>query len=733
MNHILINATHKEEIRVAIVKNQKLTNLDIETSLNRKTKGNIYKAKISRVEQSLEAAFVDYGKEKHGFLPFKEVSPFFAEGVKPKGEKLTISDVLKEGQDIIIQVEKEERGNKGAALSTYINLAGAYMILTPNNPKSSGISRQISASDRQDLKKILPKLDVPKHSGLIIRTEGAGRGVSELQWEVDHLTQLWKSIKTATKNQDGPFLIYQESDITVRALRDYLREDTDSVIIDDLETYQKARDFINFVMPHYLDKIKFFDVTDHSLFAHMSVESQVKNVFNREVALKSGATIVFDATEALTAIDINSARATKGVSIEDTAYKANLDAAEEIALQLQLRDIGGLVVIDFIDMASEANRVSIEKLMEKATANDRARVQIGTISRFGLLELSRQRLMNSVLESTGKTCTVCNGSGTNPTIPSLALRIIRQLEDNLNSNKTNGDITIQSSVEVITYLLNEKRQHINNMEEKHQIKITLLPNQYMHFPHYTVNKQKGNKSSHHKSFQAISRPQENPNVINYIDKPDIPAISTNQPSTKMPEKKISFMSKLAEIFSSEKKVAQKPKNARPQNRNRSRNQTRNQSRNQSRSQSRNQSRNQNKNSQESSKNADNSNTAPNDAKNENQRNRNNQNRNRNRNRNQKNNLNTDSNNKSADTSVLEPAENASVKPVENKASMPIENKEAKPIEKNQTKDKKSTKSTRKPAKKSPKKESKATKDKLENDNSEKVDSSSANSANEKAS
>jgi len=717
MNHILINATHKEEIRVAIVKNQKLTNLDIETSLNRKTKGNIYKAKISRVEQSLEAAFVDYGKEKHGFLPFKEVSPFFAEGVKPKGEKLTISDVLKEGQDIIIQVEKEERGNKGAALSTYINLAGAYMILTPNNPKSSGISRQISASDRQDLKKILPKLDVPKHSGLIIRTEGAGRGVSELQWEVDHLTQLWKSIKTATKNQDGPFLIYQESDITVRALRDYLREDTDSVIIDDLETYQKARDFINFVMPHYLDKIKFFDVTDHSLFAHMSVESQVKNVFNREVALKSGATIVFDATEALTAIDINSARATKGVSIEDTAYKANLDAAEEIALQLQLRDIGGLVVIDFIDMASEANRVSIEKLMEKATANDRARVQIGTISRFGLLELSRQRLMNSVLESTGKTCTVCNGSGTNPTIPSLALRIIRQLEDNLNSNKTNGDITIQSSVEVITYLLNEKRQHINNMEEKHQIKITLLPNQYMHFPHYTVNKQKGNKSSHHKSFQAISRPQENPNVINYIDKPDIPAISTNQPSTKMPEKKISFMSKLAEIFSSEKKVAQKPKNARPQNRNRSRNQTRNQSRNQSR--------NQNKNSQESSKNADNSNTAPNDAKNENQRNRNNQNRNRNRNRNQKNNLNTDSNNKSADKKVSTPAENKALEPAENKAS--------KPIEKNQTKDNKSTKSTRKPAKKSPKKESKATKDKLENDNSEKVDSSSANSANEKAS
>jgi len=695
MNHILINATHKEEIRVAIVKNQKLTNLDIETSLNRKTKGNIYKAKISRVEQSLEAAFVDYGKEKHGFLPFKEVSPFFAEGVKPKGEKLTISDVLKEGQDIIIQVEKEERGNKGAALSTYINLAGAYMILTPNNPKSSGISRQIGPSDRQDLKKILPKLDIPKHSGLIIRTEGAGRGVSELQWEVDHLTQLWKSIKTATKKQDGPFLIYQESDITVRALRDYLREDTDSVIIDDLETYQKARDFINFVMPHYLDKIKFFDVTDHSLFAHMSVESQVKNVFNREVALKSGATIVFDATEALTAIDINSARATKGVSIEDTAYKANLDAAEEIAVQLQLRDIGGLVVIDFIDMASEANRTSIEKLMEKATANDRARVQIGTISRFGLLELSRQRLMNSVLESTGKTCSVCNGSGTNPTIPSLSLRIIRQLEDNLNSNKSSGDITIQSSVEVITYLLNEKRQNITDMEEKHKIKITLLPNQYMHFPHYTVNKQKGNKSSHHKSFQAISKPQENPNVINYIDKPDIPAILTNQPSTKMPEKKVSFMSKLTEIFSSDKKVVQKPKKARSQNRSRSRNQNRNQNRSQ------------NKNSQMNSNSSDNSKSATDKSKNENQKNKNNQNINRNRSRNQKNNS------------------NASVKSTENAVTKPTEN--------NQTKDKKSSKAARRPVKKAPRKASATTKDKSETKNPENVASSPVINSDEKAS
>jgi len=582
MNHILINATHKEEIRVAIVRSQKLTDLNIETSLNRKTKGNIYKARISRVEQSLEAAFVDYGKEKHGFLPFKEVSGFFADGVKPKGDKLTISDVLKEGQEIIVQVEKEERGNKGAALSTYVNLAGAYMILTPNNPKSAGISRQINTTDRQDLKKLLPKLQIPKHSGLIIRTEGAGKGLEELQWEVDHLTQLWKSIKTATKDQDEPFLIYQESDITVRAIRDYLREDTDSVIIDDLETYQKARDFVSFVMPHYLDRIKYFDISEHSLFAHMSIESQVKGVFNREVSLKSGATIVFDTTEALTAIDINSARATRGTGIEDTAFKTNLVAVEEIATQLQLRDIGGLIVIDFIDMSTEENRVAIENAMEKATTSDRARVQIGTISRFGLLELSRQRLMNSVAESTGKTCSQCNGNGTTPTIPTLALKIIRHLEDSLNSKKNIGDITIQSSVEVVTYLLNEKRQHINEMEAKHNVKITLLPNQYMNFPNFSVNIQKGEKKSQHKSFQGISRPQINPNEINYLEKPELPVIEANHPLTKMPERKISFMSKLSDMFTIEKQENPEQKSTKPKNRNR--NQNRNQNRNRNRNQ-----------------------------------------------------------------------------------------------------------------------------------------------------
>ena len=588
MNHILINATHQEEIRVAITKDGKLTDLNIETSLNQKTKGNVYKAKISRVEQSLEAAFVDYGKEKHGFLPFKEVSDFFAIGVKPKGEKLAISDVLKEGQEIIVQIEKEERGNKGAALSTYVNLAGAYMILTPNNPKSAGISRQISQTDRQALKKLLPELNLPKHSGLIIRTEGSGKNLEELQWEVDHLTKLWKSIKTATKDEKDPFLIYQESDITVRALRDYLREDTDSVIIDNLETYQSAKNFIKFVMPHYLDRIKYFDITEHSLFAHMSVESQVKSVFNREVSLKSGATIVFDATEALTAIDINSARATRGSNIEETAFKTNLDASKEIARQMRLRDIGGLVVVDFIDMASTGNRESIEKAMENATANDRARVQIGSISRFGLLELSRQRLMSSVTESTGRSCPQCNGRGSIPTIPTLALYIVRQLEDKCNSDKAMNGFTVQSSIEVVTYILNEKRQHIQAIENKHNIKITLLPNQYMQFPDYSINKQKGNKRTHHRSYQGISKPQVSPIQAGLVEQPELPVVTDNHPTTKKPEKKVSLFSKFLESLTVNS-TEEEPKKERQQNRNRGQNRNRNQNRN--RAQSGNQNRN----------------------------------------------------------------------------------------------------------------------------------------------
>ncbi len=578
MNHILINATHSEEIRVGIVKNKKLTGLNIETSLNKKTKGNIYRGKISRVEQSLEAAFVDYGKEKQGFLPFKEVAETLYNDAKAKGEKLTISDVLKEGQEIIVQIEKEERGNKGAALSTYINLAGAYMILMPNNPKSHGISRQIVASDRQSLKEIIGKIILPDHSGLIIRTAGAGKSSEELQWEVDYLSDLWKSINTAALAHSAPFLIYQESDIIIRTLRDHLRSDTDSVIIDELEAFQNAKEFVSFVLPHYLDRIKFFDVSEHSLFNHMGVETQVKSVFNREVSLRTGATIVFDPTEALTAIDINSARATKGADIEETAYNTNLEATKEIALQLQLRDIGGLVVIDFIDMTSEEHRVSIEKAMEKAANADRARIQIGTISQFGLLEMSRQRLMNSVSESVEKPCSACHGSGTTPTIPTLALTILRQLEDGCNAAKQTARLTIQSSVEVITYILNEKRQEVTELENKHGIKITLLPNPYMQFPNFTINKQKGDKKSQHKSYQGISKPQHVLAENGLSDQTEIPAINVNRPSTRAPEKKISLFEKIKNaLFGHKNKQLNKHRtNTNNRNRNRSRNRNNNQ-------------------------------------------------------------------------------------------------------------------------------------------------------------
>ena len=585
MNHILINATHKEEIRVAIVKNKKLTNLNIESSLNQKTKGNIYKGKISRIEKSLEAAFIDYGKERQGFLPFKEVAESLQNGAKIKGEKPTISQVLKEGQEIIVQVEKEERGNKGAALSTYINLAGAYMILTPNNPKSQGISRQINTTDRQELKKVVKQIKLPESAGLIIRTAGAGKSLEELQWEVDYLSDLWNSINKASEERKAPFLIYQESDIVIRTLRDYLREDTDSVIIDDLETFQNAKEFVSFVLPHYLDRIKFFDTSEHSLFNHMGVENQVRNVFNREVSLPSGATVVFDTAEALTAIDINSARATKGADIEETAYNTNLEAAKEIAIQLQLRDIGGLVVIDFIDMSTEEHRKSIEKAMERATNSDRARVQIGNISQFGLLEMSRQRLMSSVSESVEKTCSQCRGRGITPTIPTLALTILRQLEDGCNASSQTKRLTIQSSVEVITYLLNEKRSEIINLENKHQIKITLLPNPYMQFPNFSINKQKTEKKSQHKSYQGLSKPQQNLAENGLSSAVEVPAININRPATQVPKQKTSIIDNIKKALFGDTKKPTPNKQSRGnkgRNRNRSRNNRNNNNRNRNR-------------------------------------------------------------------------------------------------------------------------------------------------------
>ncbi len=399
---------------------------------------------------------------------------------------------------------------------------------------------------------------MPENSSLIIRTAGAGKTLEELQWEVDYLSELWGSINATAQERSEPFLIYQESDIVIRTLRDYLREDTDSVIIDDLETFQNAKEFVSFVLPHHLDRIKQFDASEDSLFNNMGIESQVKSIFKREVSLRTGATIVFDTTEALTAIDINSARATKGFDIEETAYNTNLEATKEIAAQLQLRDIGGLVVIDFIDMASEEHKKSIEKAMEKATNSDRARIQISTISRFGLLEMSRQRLMSSVTESVEKTCSSCRGRGTAPTVPSLALNILRNIEDSCNASSQTQKLTIQSSVDVITYLLNEKRTNIGKLENKHGMTITLLPNPYMQFPNFNINKQKGDNKSRHKSYQGISKPQQNIAENGLSITKEKAAINTNHPTTRVPNQNktkslLSFWIKIKSIFTHNKK------------------------------------------------------------------------------------------------------------------------------------------------------------------------------------
>lgn len=575
MNHILINAKHEEEIRIGVIKDKNLINLNIETSLNRKTKGNIYYGKISRVEQSLEAAFVNYGKEKQGFLPFKEVSDYLKKNIKKDGDTpLKISDILKEGQEIIVQIEKEERGNKGASLTTNINIAGMYMIFNPVSNKTTGISRQISGKERTSLREVVDALKIPSNTGVIIRTAGSGKSTEELQWEVDYLNSLWGAIKNACKQNPAPVLVYQESNIIVRTIRDYLREYTENIVIDNKQFFNQAYEFVRMVVPHHLNKIKFFDDAQHSLFEHYSVEKQARNIFQREVALNNGATIVFDPTEALTAIDINSARSNKGANIEDTAYNANISAAKEIAKQLQLRDIGGLVVIDFIDMSDAEHRASVVSTLKKATANDKARIQIGDISSFGLLEMSRQRVASSVIESVEKTCTTCNGRGTMPTVPNLALDILRKITKSCGTKTALYKITVQSSVDVITYLLNEKRHEVQELEEKYSVKITLLPNTYMQFPNWTItyknHSDKTTKKSP-KSYERINKPQNTLAENGLNDIPEEAIIRSFMPKTAKPEQvKLGFFATLKKkLFTKNtKKKSYKKNNKKPYNKNR---------------------------------------------------------------------------------------------------------------------------------------------------------------------
>jgi ribonuclease E len=525
MKKMLINATQAEEVRVAMVDGQRLYDLDIENRQRIQTKANVYKAKVTRVEPSLEAAFVDFGADRHGFLPLKEISPEYYRSRAPENEgKVRIKDVLKEGTEVIVQVDKEERGTKGAALTTFISLAGRYMVLMPNNPKAGGISRRIEGEDRSDLKDSLSQLNLPDGIGVIIRTAGVGRSTEELQWDLNYLLQLWESIAEANKESKAPVLIYQESDVIIRAVRDYLRDDIDQVLIDDPTAYQRAAEFVGMVMPQYKNRLKHYE-DDLALFNRFQIEGQIETAFQREVRLPSGGSIVLDPTEALISIDINSARATKGGDIEQTALQTNLEAAEEIARQLRLRDLGGLVVIDFIDMSSNRNQRAVENRIREALELDRARIQVGRISRFGLLEMSRQRLRPSLGETSGIVCPRCNGQGTIRTTKSLALAILRLIQEEAVKERT-GEVQAIVPVDVSAFLLNEKRGEVNDIESNSGVRIVVVASPYFDTPHFEVRRLRDDEVDASKKLSIDIE----------LPSPTEPAVdAANEPTVSAPE------------------------------------------------------------------------------------------------------------------------------------------------------------------------------------------------------
>ncbi|WP_017942260.1 MULTISPECIES: Rne/Rng family ribonuclease [unclassified Thioalkalivibrio] len=489
MKRILINATQPEELRVAMVDGQRLYDLDIELPSRERKKANIYKAKITRVEPSLEAAFVNFGADRHGFLPFKEIA-HTAVGAPADSDK-PIRDFLKEGTELLVQVEKEERGNKGAALTTYISLAGRYLVLMPNNPKAGGVSRRIEGEDRASLRDALSGLTMPEGMGVIARTAGVGRSTEELQWDLDYMTALWAAVTEAADKAKAPALIHQESNVIIRALRDHMRNDVGEVIIDDNDVYQQAEDFVRLVMPNSLRKLKRYD-DPVPLFNRYQIESQIESAFDRDVTLPSGGALVIDHTEALISIDVNSARSTKGGDIEETAFHTNLEAAEEVARQLRIRDLGGLIVIDFIDMNANKHQREVENRLREALEMDRARVQVGRISRFGLLEMSRQRLRSSLGESSQNTCPRCEGHGQIRSVESLALSILRLIEEEAMKDRT-GLVMGQVPVDVGTFLLNEKRESITDIEDRHKVDISIIPNPQYLTPRFEVRRVRGDE------------------------------------------------------------------------------------------------------------------------------------------------------------------------------------------------------------------------------------------------
>jgi len=537
---MLINATHKtEELRIALANGQQLYDLIIESSSHEQTKSNIYKGIVTRREKSLEAAFVDFGGGRHGFLPLKEVarSCFTAKFDENSGKRPTIDEVLEEGQEIIVQVDKEERGSKGAALTTFISLPGSYLVLMPNNPRAGGISRRIEGDERSELRENLSTLQLPEGMGIIVRTAGSGRNPEELQWDLAILLRHWEAIKQVSQERQAPFLIYQESNAVIRAVRDYLRKDIDEILIDEPSTYEEVLNHIKLVRPDFIQRVKLYqDPTP--LFTHFQIESQIESAFQRDVRLPSGGSIVIDHTEALVAIDINSARSTKGGDIEETALTTNLEAADEIARQLRLRDLGGLIVIDFIDMTPLRNQREVEDRIRNALEMDRARVQIGRISRFGLLEMSRQRLRPSLGDSSHTSCPRCSGQGTIRGVESLALSIIRLIEEHALKENT-AQVRAILPVEIASFLMNEKRQAIIDIETRQTITVVIVPNPHFTTPQYEVERIRTSDVSEHDekvaSYQLVTPPEIETAVTSQTiqkmqQKPVIKSMSIEQPT-----------------------------------------------------------------------------------------------------------------------------------------------------------------------------------------------------------
>ncbi|RLV58811.1 ribonuclease E [Parashewanella curva] len=571
MKRMLINATQSEELRVALVDGQQLYDLDIESPGHEQKKANIYKGKITRVEPSLEAAFVDYGAERHGFLPLKEIArEYFPEGYTFQGRP-NIKEVISEGQEVIVQIDKEERGNKGAALTTFISLAGSYLVLMPNNPRAGGISRRIEGDERTELKAALSQLNVPQGMGLIVRTAGVGKDAEELRWDLQVLQHHWAAIQEAAASKPAPFLIHQESNVIVRAIRDYLRRDVGEILIDHQRICDEAKQHIALVRPDFVERVKFYK-SEVPLFTHFQIESQIESAFQREVRLPSGGSIVIDPTEALTSIDINSSRATKGGDIEETALNTNLEAADEIARQLRLRDLGGLVVIDFIDMTPAKHQREVENRLREAVANDRARVQLGRISRFGLMEMSRQRLRPSLEEAAANLCPRCHGQGTIRGTESLALSILRLMEEEAIKENT-SQIEAIVPVDVAAFLLNEKRKAIRITEKRHDVEVYVIPDAHMSTPDFKVVRHRKDEEAVEASYNRTEQPEsklyeprkleratnDQPALKGFSAPKKAPVTAKTTKAAKKESKGIiaSIVSAFKGLFSSEEKEADK--------------------------------------------------------------------------------------------------------------------------------------------------------------------------------